>query len=436
MIFSSNYNFLRCLANVPVTSSVSPTVTLTKSPTPTSTSTHSNQPSHQSSTTTATITSTTSPSITGSITPTPSVSKTQTQQPTPSFTPTATSSNTSSITPTSSVSKTQTAQPTPSFTPTTTSSNTSSITATPSVSKTQTAQSTPSFTLTKSASKTSTTTATPSVSMTQSDQSTPSLTPNTTISPSVTTSINVTASPSISANQTVVFNNVIDGYTEASTDPIKIIVIAVSILIGIVLLIGLSFINCIRKKKPSEASVPLLINEEIEFVNNFKPPGTESSIKSHYWIIIIIGILVDMLGLSLIPNTFLLTIPQTNCEGVGQPKIEFIVTAIFISIAIVSGVMLDFYKKLSKRNKNFTLIRIFKISLFLLLLCRFLEVIYTTLLLFLGDILPYWILYIIGIFSQFSITIIGYTCWNILKIKIASVFKLDPKEETKLINKM
>ena len=269
--------------------------------------------------------------------------------------------------------------------------------------------------------------------LTRSTTPTPSKTPMTK-SPSITSS--VTPSPSISMNQTQqVFDNVIDGYTEASTDPIKIILIAISILIVIVLLIGLSFINCVGKKKTIE-SVPLLINEEKEFVSNFKPPGIESSIKSHYWIIIIIGILVDMLGLSLIPNMFLLTIPQTNCEGVGQPKIEFIFTAIFISISIVSGVMLDFYKKLSKRNKNFTLIRIFKISLFLLLLCRFLEVIYTTLLLFLGDILPYWILYIIGIFSQISITIIGYTCWNILKIKIASVFKLDPKEETKLINKM
>ena len=269
--------------------------------------------------------------------------------------------------------------------------------------------------------------------LTRSTTPTPSKTPMTK-SPSITSS--VTPSPSVSMNQTQqVFDNVIDGYTEASTDPIKIILIAISILFVIVLLIGLSFINCVGNKKPIESS-PLLINEENEFVNNFKPPGTESSIKSHYWIIIIIGILVDMLGLSLIPNTFLLTIPQTNCEGVGQPKIEFIVTAIFISISIVSGVMLDYYKKLSKRNKNFTLIRIFKISLFLLLLCRFLEVIYTTLLLFLGDILPYCISYIIGIFSQISATIIGYTCWNILKIKIASVFKLDPKEETKLINKM
>ena len=315
---------------------------------------------------------------------------------------------------------------TSSVTPTTTSSNTSSVTVTPSISMSQTAQATPSLTPTTTISNTST------VTPTTTSSNTNSVTPTTTNSN--TSSITVT--PSVSMNQTQqVFDNVIDGYTEASTDPIKIILIAISILFVIVLLIGLSFINCVGNKKPIESS-PLLINEENEFVNNFKPPGTESSIKSHYWIIIIIGILVDMLGLSLIPNMFLLTIPQTNCEGVGQPKIEFIITAIFISISIVSGVLLDYYKKLSKRNKNFTLIRIFKISLFLLLLCRFLEVIYTTLLLFLGDILPYWISYIIGIFSQISATIIGYTCWNILKIKIASVFKLDPKEETKLINKM
>ena len=263
---------------------------------------------------------------------------------------------------------------------------------------------------------------TPSVSKTNSISSTQSQ----------SSSISPNASISLYPNQT--FNNVIVGYTETSTDPLIIIVTATLIIIIIGVIIGLSFINCSPKKKFE--STNLLINEENDEPNDFKPPGPESSIQSHYWFIVIIGILVDMLGLTLIPNIFLLTLPQANCDGVGQPKIEFIFTVIFIFISIVSGVILDYLNKLSlSGKKKFPFYQIFKISLFILLLCRVLEVVYSCFLYFF-DIFPYWILYIIGIISQFSISTITYTCWNILKIKIAIIFKLHPKEETKLINKM
>ena len=273
---------------------------------------------------------------------------------------------------------------------------------------------------------------TPSTSKTISSTSSGSKTNSISSTQSQSASISPSASISLYPNQT--FNNVIVGYTETSTDPLIIIVTATLIIIIIGVIIGLSFINCSPKKKIE--STKLLINEENDEPNDFKPPGPESSIQSHYWFIVIIGILVDMLGLTLIPNIFLLTLPQVNCDGVGQPKIEFIFTVIFIFISIVSGVILDYLNKLTlSGKKKFPFYQIFKISLFILLLCRVLEVVYSCFLYFF-DIFPYWILYIIGIISQFSISTITYTCWNILKIKIAIIFKLHPKEETKLINKM
>ena len=278
-------------------------------------------------------------------------------------------------------------------------------------------------------------TSTASTSKTNTISSTPSGSKTNSISSTQSQSSSISPSASISLYPSQPFNNVIVGYTETSTDPLIIIVTATLIIIIIGVIIGLSFINCSPKKKIE--STNLLINEENdEPPNDFKPPGPESSIQSHYWFIVIIGILVDMLGLTLIPNIFLLTLPQANCDGVGQPKIEFIFTISFIFISIISGVILDYLKKLTlSGKKKFPFNQIFKISLFILLLCRVLEVIYSCFLYFF-DIFPYWILYIIGIISQFSISTITYTCWNILKIKIAIIFKLHPKEETKLINKM